>query len=60
VAIKQKFALDADVNHNDLPGCAGAADPSAVPVQAVDVFNTCSWDRTDLVKLPQRGPLPVT
>ncbi len=52
--IKQAFALDADAKskkllNNSLAGHQNAAKT----VTAVDVFNTCSWVRTDLVVLPK-------
>jgi len=51
--IKQAFALDASAQSQkllaaSLAGRAGAASPAA----AVEVFNTTSWPRTDLVILP--------
>lgn len=53
-AIKQAFALDADKQSKallnkaiDLRGPVGAS------VQAIDVFNTLSWPRTDLVTIPK-------
>lgn len=52
-AIKQAFALDADRQSRQLTAAAlaGRRDASG-KVEAVDVFNTCSWPRTDLVILP--------
>jgi hypothetical protein len=46
--VKQGFALDADAQSRRL------LDQAAGPVDAAtfDVFNTCSWPRTDLVLLP--------
>jgi alpha-mannosidase len=54
-AIKQKFALDADVQSNRiLKDALKITDSSAQSVQAIDVFNTCSWNRTDMVRVPQQ------
>jgi len=55
--IKQAFALDADRQSQALLAGATAvaartATPAEAPVAAVDVYNTCSWPRTDLVVLP--------
>ena len=51
--IKQAFALDADAQSHELLARAVAARRSpAKPLAAVDVYNTCSWPRTDLVLLP--------
>ena len=51
---KQAFALDADKQSrkllNDALALRGAAPET---VAAVDVFNTASWPRTDLVVLPE-------
>ncbi|MHC4116084.1 MAG: polysaccharide lyase family protein [Planctomycetota bacterium] len=52
--IKQAFALDADAKSRNLLGDSLARCRKAVKtVTAVDVFNTCSWTRTDLVVLPE-------
>ena len=50
--IKQAFALDGDRQSRKLLGDAleGRGEPVA---SAVDVFNTSSWPRTDLVTLPK-------
>ncbi len=57
-AIKQKFALDADSQSYDLLQQAVAKDQAGTgTVSALDVFNTCSWTRTDLVRVP--GALAV-
>jgi hypothetical protein len=51
--IKQTFALDADRQSREL--LAKASDcrrDAAQKMTAVDVYNTCSWPRTDLVVLP--------
>lgn len=52
-AIKQKFALDADQQSREL--LRSAVSTHAITPQTVsvlDVFNTSSWPRTDLVVLP--------
>jgi hypothetical protein len=53
-AIKQAFALEADRQSRALLAQAveGITD-KRTPVEAVQVFNTCSWPRTDLVVLPK-------
>jgi len=52
--IKQAFALDADTQSRKLLNNSLARYRStAKKVTAVDVFNTCSWQRTDLVVLPK-------
>jgi len=53
--IKQAFALEADTQSQKLLNRALAGHRSkSKKVSAVDVFNTCSWPRTDLVVLPKR------
>jgi alpha-mannosidase len=53
--IKQRFALDALDQARDLLGrAAAAADADRLPA-AVDVWNTHSWPRTDLVALAGAG-----
>jgi hypothetical protein len=58
---KQGFALDADKLSRDLLQRASDPGDSAPIVDAVDVFNTSSWPRTDLVtlspELSSRGDL---
>lgn len=49
---KQAYALDADTQSRNLLTRALAARGAAVD-DAVDVFNTASWPRTDLVTLPK-------
>ena len=50
--IKQAFALDADAQSRKLLAAAQDAQDTEQKVpSAVDVFNTCSWPRTDLVVL---------
>jgi hypothetical protein len=50
--IKQAFALEADAQSQKLLNSALAGHRSkSKKVSAVDVFNTCSWPRTDLVVL---------
>lgn len=52
--IKQAFALNADLQSRNLLNNALAGHKAtAKQVTAVDVFNTCSWKRTDLVILPK-------
>jgi hypothetical protein len=51
-AIKQAFALDADTQSRKLLADALAARGPAAG-QQVDVFNTSSWPRTDMVLLPK-------
>jgi alpha-mannosidase len=52
--IKQAFALNADLQSRNLLNDALAGHRAvAKQVTAVDVFNTCSWNRTDLVILPK-------
>jgi len=48
---KQAYALDADRQSRELLSQALPA-PAAETPAAVDVFNTASWPRTDLVTLP--------
>ncbi|MCX6923697.1 MAG: polysaccharide lyase family protein [Verrucomicrobia bacterium] len=50
-AIKQAFALEADKQSRQLLKQA-LASPAPGKVEAVDVYNTTSWPRTDLVILP--------
>jgi len=51
--IKQAFAVDADKKSHDLLSAAVAGvRSSAEKAVAFDVYNTCSWPRTDLVILP--------
>jgi hypothetical protein len=49
-AVKQKFALDADRQSRALLVSATGVSVHAAP-NAVDVYNTSSWDRTDLVTI---------
>ncbi|NVM24188.1 MAG: glycoside hydrolase, partial [Desulfobacterales bacterium] len=57
--IKQAFALDADTKSQKLLKSSLAGRQNAAKtVAAVDVFNTCSWARTDLVVLPKDWNLP--
>ncbi|MHC4315033.1 MAG: glycoside hydrolase family 38 N-terminal domain-containing protein [Planctomycetota bacterium] len=52
--IKQAFALEADAQSHKLLNRALAGHRSkSKKVSAIDVFNTCSWPRTDLVVLPK-------
>lgn len=51
--IKQAFALEADAQSHKLLNSALAGRRSkSKKVSTIDVFNTCSWPRTDLVVLP--------
>ncbi len=57
-AIKQKFALDADSQSRELLEQATAArQDNAKQIAALDVLNTCSWPRTDLVRVPANTPV---
>ncbi len=49
---KQAYALDADQASRDLLGQALGTNRTTLNGQTVDVFNTTSWPRTDLVTLP--------
>jgi hypothetical protein len=52
-AIKQAFALQADEQSRKLLDAAlGPGQAAGTPWEAVDVFNTTDWKRTDLVELP--------
>ena len=52
--IKQAFALNADLqSRNLLTNAIAGHRTSAKEITAVDVFNTSSWMRTDLVLLPK-------
>ncbi len=52
--IKQAFALEADAqSHKLLNGALAGHRSKSKKVSAIDVFNTCSWPRTDLVVLPK-------
>jgi hypothetical protein len=52
--IKQAFALNADLqSRNLLTNSLAGHRTSAKEVAAVDMFNTSSWTRTDLVLLPK-------
>ena len=57
--IKQAFALNADLQSRNLLNNALAGHRTAEKqVAAVDVFNTSSWTRTDLVVLPKSLAVP--
>ena len=59
-AWKRERALGADKASKALVADAVAnLSTKARPVKAVDVYNTCSWPRTDLVVLPANWQLPV-
>lgn len=49
---KQGYALKADAKSHELLNKALGKSPAA-PSSSVDVFNTASWPRTDLVTLPK-------
>ncbi len=52
--IKQAFALDAETQSNQLlKEAVSATSKAAKRVEIIDVFNTCSWARTDLVTIPK-------
>jgi alpha-mannosidase len=52
--IKQAFAIEAEAQSQGLLNAALAGHRSkSKKVTTVDVFNTCSWPRTDLVVLPK-------
>ncbi len=56
--IKQAFALEADTQSRKLLNAALAGHRSkSMTVSAIDVFNTCSWPRTDLVIIPRNWNL---
>jgi len=52
--IKQAFALDAQTQSDRLlkKAISTPSEP-AMTITTVDVFNTCSWPRTDLVTIPK-------
>ncbi|MBN2292383.1 MAG: hypothetical protein JXM70_08160, partial [Pirellulales bacterium] len=53
-AIKRGFAVDADKQSRSLVDDAfESRKPKSKTVSAMDVFNTCSWPRTDLVVVPK-------
>jgi hypothetical protein len=57
--IKQKFALDADsLSREILKGVLPPAKAHGTKEFAVDVYNTCSWPRTDLVLLTKEHSSP--
>jgi len=52
--IKQAFALDADSQSQKLLSDSLTGRPAPTgELTSIDVFNTCSWKRTDLVILPK-------
>lgn len=52
--IKQAFALDADTQSDQLlKDALSTPYTTAGRVTTIDVFNTCSWPRTDLVTIPK-------
>ncbi len=57
--IKQKFALDADsLSREILRGVLPSAKTHGTKEFAVDVYNTCSWPRTDIVLLTKEQSTP--
>ena len=57
--IKQAFALNAEVqSYNLLNNALAGHQTTQKNVAAVDVFNTLSWTRTDLVTLPKSVTVP--
>lgn len=57
--IKQAFALNADVqSYNLLNNALAKHRTTEKNITAIDVFNTSSWTRTDLVILPKSITLP--
>lgn len=51
--VKQGYALDADKESRELLASAASSPASTgSPSGSLDVFNTCSWQRTDLVTVP--------
>jgi hypothetical protein len=51
--IKQSFALEGNAQSQKLLADATGKGQPASTVAAIDVWNTCSWPRTDLVVLPR-------
>ena len=54
-AYKQDYALKADAKSRELLDRA-LGSPTATAAASVDVYNTASWPRTDLVTLPKETP----
>jgi hypothetical protein len=52
-SIKQGYAFAADIQSRDLLSHALSLAPGPVAENAVDIFNTCSWPRMELVTLPK-------
>jgi hypothetical protein len=52
-AIKQGYAASADIQSRELLSRGLALVPGAMAQDAIDIFNTCSWPRTELVVLPK-------
>ena len=56
--IKQAFALDAETqSHALLEKALAERRALSAPIAAVDVVNTCSWPRSDLLILPKDFPV---
>ncbi len=51
--VKAAFATDAQQQSNDLLHAASASAQYPAKLSSIDVFNTLSWDRTDLVTVPK-------
>ncbi len=52
-AIKQGYAVSADIQSRDLLSRALSQEPGAVEPNAVEIFNTASWARTEIVVVPK-------
>ena len=52
-AIKQGYAVTADIQSRDLLSRALSLSTGAIQAGAVDIFNTTSWARTELVTVPK-------
>ncbi len=52
-AVKQGYAFSADIESRDLLSRASSLAPGDPERDAIDVFNTSSWPRTEVVALPK-------
>ncbi len=52
-SIKKGYAAAADIQSRDLLSHALSLTPGGASQDAIDIFNTCSWPRTELVMLPK-------
>jgi alpha-mannosidase len=52
-SIKKGYAAAADIQSRDLLSHALSLTPGGASLDAIDIFNTCSWPRTELVMLPK-------